>query len=247
MPNEQLVSYIRGEFARGVDRETVTRSLLSTGWKVEDVNAAMGVVAPAADVPAAPRVPIAPPLQSMHAGSSSQANSLKTTIQNVASGLFISCVAILTVVAILGVWKVFSGDVISKSFETLGLLAVVAVIVIVASRFVGDPSVATEPEPRPGYRAIRNSTLASLIVSSALLAFLGVLSIWDVITDRLLMEKLLTTLGIIAFSSFIIVLVCLEREQNQFWKKHAKGLSGGSIIGMIIFVWLLFSLARFIF
>lgn len=250
MPNEQLITYIRGELTRGIDTASLVQSLLATGWKIEDINTAMATVAPSSNqgIPAPLHAPTAPihPIYSTNPHPSSQLVSLVKAVQDIAAGLFIACVALLTAVSVLGVWELFDGDVIEKSFATLGLLALVAMIVIGAGKFVGDPSVVLEPVPRPGYRATRNITLTSLIVSSSLLALLGVLSIWDVITDTKIIHKSLTTLGIIAFSSLIIVMVCLEREQNQFWRKYAKGkFSGGSIIGFIILGWLVLSLGRF--
>lgn len=251
MPNEQLLAHIRNELARGVDKTLLTQSLLAVGWKAEDINAAISNVTTAENqnIPIAPRAPMAPIQTMQHSYSVPQSStrgvSAKDVVQNIAAGLFIACVVILTVVSIMGVWKIFSSDVITKSFETLGLLAFVAVVVIVASKFVGDPSVAAEPIPRPGYRAMRNITLATLIGSSSMLALLGVLSIWDVITDKNILNKSLSSLAIIAFSSFIIVLVCLEREQNPFWKKRGGQVSGGAVIVTIIFVWLMFALLRF--
>ena len=236
MPNEQVVAHIRSEVARGVDIATITKSLLAVGWKVEDINAAIAVVQPASNIPApsysAPAAPEQPaPVQKI--------SGVKTLAQNTAAGVFIACICILTIVAIMGVWRIFSGEVIMKSFETLGLLAFVAMVVIVASKFVGDPN--TVAMPSPGFRAIRNSTLATLIVSASLLALFGVLSIWDVITDKDVLTKSLSSLAIIAFSSLIIVMVALEREQNPFWKKRAGQISGGTIILGIFFVWFLFS------
>lgn len=42
--NEQLIAYIRGEFARGVDRSDVIQALLSNNWKIEDINAALATI-----------------------------------------------------------------------------------------------------------------------------------------------------------------------------------------------------------
>lgn len=44
MPNEQLLAYIRSELARDIDKTTLIQSLLATGWKVEDINAAMTTI-----------------------------------------------------------------------------------------------------------------------------------------------------------------------------------------------------------
>lgn len=240
MPNEQLVAHIRDEFARGTDKTTLIQSLLAAGWKVEDINAAMASVVPL--MPNQTQTPIAP-VQPAYAASQQVTGSTKTAIQNIAAGLFITCVTVLTVVSILGVWEFFSEDVIIKSFETLGLLAFVSVIVIIASRFVGDPAAKEEVSmPSPGYRAVRNITLATLIASSVLLTFLGVLAIWEVITSTEILQKSLSSLGIIAFASLIIVMVCLEREQNPFWKKRSGEMSGGAVVVGILLVWLLASM-----
>ncbi len=58
------------------------------------------------------------------------------TIQNVAAGLFIFFVAVLTLIAVLAVWDVFSKDVMSKSLTTIGILAFASLVVIVAARAV---------------------------------------------------------------------------------------------------------------
>jgi hypothetical protein len=217
MPNEQLVAHIRSEFSQGTDRAAVIQSLLAVGWKVEDINAAMAAVNPAVhQAPSAPQAQMPAVPQSVYSvpQNASATAPLKGLIQNAAAGLFIACVVILTAISVLGVWDVFTGDVITKSFETLGLLAIVSIVVIAASRWIGDPMAAVAPyTPNPAFRAIRNITLITLIVSSTLLALLGVLAIWDVINDSSTVNKSLSSLAIIAFSSLIIVMVCREREQ----------------------------------
>ena len=77
-------------------------------------------------------------------------------IQGYAAGFFVFAVAFLGMISILGVWNVFSGDVITKSFETLGVLAGVAAIVMIAGRFID-----TKPDqgvifvPNPGWKSLR--------------------------------------------------------------------------------------------
>lgn len=168
--------------------------------------------------------------------------SFKSSLLNTAAGLFIFCTIGLTAISILGVWDVLDGDVITKSFSTLGLLAVVAIIVIFAGRFIDSPTPeATIVAPHPLFHSLRNLTLTILIISAALLAFLGVLAIWEVIDDISTLYKSLSSLAILAFSSLIIVMVCLEREQNAFWQKRAREMTGGSILLGIILIWLLFA------
>lgn len=165
------------------------------------------------------------------------------SIQNIASSLFIGAVAVLSVISILGVWDFFSKDVIAKSFETLGLLAVVAVVVIVAGRFVGGDNTGIVEMPHPIFKSLRRVTLGILIVSAVLLAFLGICSIWDIITDKQILYKSLSSLGILAFSSFVIVMTCLEREDSPLLKRNGR-TSAGPILALIFLVYILFMIFR---
>lgn len=170
----------------------------------------------------------------------SRGGSVKTVIQNAAAGVFIACVVVLTAISVFGVWDIFSGDVIMKSFETLGLLALVAIVVIVASNFVGDPGAANVVAvPNPGFRIMRNVTLTTLIASSTFLALLGVMSIWELISDQKVLGKSLSSLAIVAFASLIIVLLCLEREKSPLWEKRSAEISGGAIIAAIVFIYIM--------
>lgn len=166
------------------------------------------------------------------------------SIQNLAAQFFILCVVVLTAISILGVWDVFGGDVIVKSFETLGILALVAVVILVAGRFVGTASTEGSPlpeVPNPVFREIRNITLITLIASVVILAFLGVLTIWDIITDTSVLHRSISSMMLLAFSSFVIVVVCLEREKNAVWQKRSSELSIGLIVGAVLLSWVLTS------
>ncbi|MEK7645198.1 MAG: hypothetical protein AAB391_02680 [Patescibacteria group bacterium] len=170
------------------------------------------------------------------------------TIQNIASGIFIGAVSVLSLISILGVWDVFNKEVISKSFATLGILAVVAVVVMVAGRFVGggeavDPLNPPVPAvPNPTFRIVRIATLGALIVSAVLLAFLGVCSIWEIITDKAILYKSLSSLAVIAFSSFVIVLTCLERENSPLLKRGGRLSPGVIILCVILFMWMMMAM-----
>jgi hypothetical protein len=169
------------------------------------------------------------------------------SIHNAASAFFIGAVAVLSVISILGVWDFFSNDVIWKSFLTLGLLAVIAVVIIVAGRFIEnkDAVVAVPQVPNPIFKSIRQITLGVLIISATLLALVGVMVIWDVITDSEVLFKSLSSLGILAFSSFVIVVTCLdlEREDNPLLKNHGKK-SGWIILLVIVLAWMFFGFLR---
>jgi len=175
-------------------------------------------------------------------------------VQNSAALFFIISVVILATISIFGVWDILDEDVITKSFRTLGLLAAVAVIVMVAGRFIDSrhevvgigeaPLVGTESssEINPMFTSIRHATLAILIVSVVLLALFGIMAIWEVLSGEV-MEKSLSSIGILAFSSFVIVLTCLERENHKILRQGGKPISGGMAFLIIMgFFWILVSM-----
>ena len=161
------------------------------------------------------------------------------TIQDSAAFLFVIATAILTGICVLGVWNFFSHDVIYKSFETVGLLALVAVVVVIASRFLGAGGIATvPPPPNPVFTILRKMTLTILIVSAALMAFLGVLAIWDVISDKDVLFKSVGSLAVLAFGTFLMVATCMERENNPLLKQS--GVSIGGVIGGLVLLYIIF-------
>jgi hypothetical protein len=169
-------------------------------------------------------------------------------IQDFAAFIFAAAVAVLGAISILGVWNFFDQDVIVKSFETLGLLAVVAIVIIVAGKFIEPKDAqgqAVAQVPNPVFRALRRVTLGVLILSAALLALLGVLVIWDVVADSDVLFKSIGSLAVMAFCSFIIVMTCLEREGNP----HFGGtkMSVGTIVLLIFGLYLMVSFGSFFF
>jgi hypothetical protein len=160
--------------------------------------------------------------------------------QNIAAGLFVFCVWILTLISIFGIWEVFDGDVIAKSFQTLGLLAGVALIVIIAGKFADKDETVVDPAlpPAPNnFTQIRHVTIVVLIVSVVLLALIGVLAIWDVLAGETL-NKSVASMATLAFGALVTVMTCLEREKHKILTKR---VSGGSIILIVVFGWLLLS------
>ncbi|MBP6860497.1 MAG: hypothetical protein KBC38_02975 [Candidatus Pacebacteria bacterium] len=164
-------------------------------------------------------------------------------IQNIAAYLFIAAVAVLSIVSILGVWEVVEDDMIEKSFLTIGLLGVVAIVVIAAGRFI-DTTPMDDMNSLAwvaAFKSIRHVTLGSLIVSAVLLAFLGVLAIWEVIADMEVLMRSMGTLAVIGFASLIIVMVCLERENRSAKPGEAVRMSAGTIVLGIIGAFILFA------
>jgi hypothetical protein len=171
-------------------------------------------------------------------------------IQDIAAYVFMLAVAILSFVSILGIWKIFGTDVIWKSFQTLGLLAVVAVMVMVASKFMESRSQTSVVEPyipAPAFKGIRKATVVVLIVAASFLAILGVMAIWELVSDKEVLYKALGTLGVLAFGAFIIIITSLEREGNKMMNRGGGGFSVGTILLVLFLVYILFvSIAPFI-
>lgn len=167
-------------------------------------------------------------------------------IANIAALIFIFAVVILGIVSIAGIWNFFANDVITKSFQSIGLLGFVAVIILVADHFMNPREVKVPSDPSDGtqlvsqsdlmFKSIRTATLTILIVAVSLLALIGILSIWQVLSSDVL-HKSVASISIVAFSSFIIVLTCLERESNSIL--YRKKMSGGMVLLGIIILWIL--------
>ncbi len=170
-------------------------------------------------------------------------------IANIAAYLFILAVVVLSAISILGVWDFFSKDVITKSFQSIGLLALVAIIILVADHFIDrhniqpieslnnnlQPATIT-PEANPIFKSLRILTLSILILSATLLALLGIMAIWDMLSGEILYRSL-ASIAIVGFSSLIIVITCLERENNSVL--YQKKISGGMIFLIIVLAWII--------
>ena len=161
-------------------------------------------------------------------------------IEDYAAFAFVYVVGILSVISILGVWDFLNKDVITKSFQTLGLLAFVAVVVMVATKFIEGRSQSPQAEssipviPNPAFKIIRQITLTLLIISVSILAILGVLAIWEVIKDKDVLFKSMSSVGILAFGAFIITMTSIQREGGSFVNRNGKNISLGTIILIII-------------
>ncbi|MFO0718534.1 MAG: hypothetical protein U0522_00685 [Candidatus Paceibacterota bacterium] len=171
-------------------------------------------------------------------------------LQDVAGLIFICAVALLSIISVLGIWDFFASDVIVKSFETLGLLAAVAVVIMVAGKFMQSKNAVEITMPvvaNPAFQVIRSVTVVILIISAAILALLGVLAIWDVIADKDVLYKSLGSVAVLAFGSFIIVMTCLQGEGNTVFKKQGRNFSIGGIVLVIVLAYFFFVFSRLFF
>ena len=150
-------------------------------------------------------------------------------LQDTVGFVFIGIVALFSALAVLGIWEVLAEDVIEKSLMTIGLLALVAIIVMIA-----------------GFHMIRRLMIGVLIVAVSLLALLGVMAIWDVIEEKEVLFKSLTSIAVLAFAAFVVVITCLEREgTSPGTRKVTLGGFLVALIAMWIFTSLFGTLMRF--
>ena len=95
------------------------------------------------------------------------------------------------------------------------------------------------------FTATRKISIVVLGISAAALAFLGILSIWEVLNKDDVF-KALTSMGIIAFASFLVIVISLERE-GKLWllMAHEGSMSKGRLTVLIIvglfLLWILFN------
>ncbi|MGH7141195.1 MAG: hypothetical protein ACREGH_00985 [Minisyncoccia bacterium] len=137
-------------------------------------------------------------------------------IKNWIVEIFIICVSVLSFVAVLGIWGVFTFDILLKLVQTLWIVALVAVAVIVAAPFIGKRASAADPPasalPDPMFTQIRRYTLDLLVVGVSLFALIGIISIW-LIYDNIISKSLVSIVAL-AFCEFIVVVICRECEGN---------------------------------
>lgn len=150
-------------------------------------------------------------------------HTILRNMKNVSSVFFIGSTFLLAIIAIISVWAELSENIFTKSALSIGLLFVVSLAVIIASRYMysdeelrasGNPS-EFEESSLSIFAALRKSTIVILIVSSTILGLIGVLAIWDFIESDKIIGKILATLGIIIFSSLVTILVCIIRARKD--------------------------------
>jgi len=156
-------------------------------------------------------------------------------IQDSVAIFFIIAVVILAIIAVLSIWDFLEGDIVSKSFSTIGVLALVAGVVIIAGRFLDknnneELGVDGMPLVNPVFSMIRHMTLYVLMVSAALLGLFGILSIWEVLSKEVL-YKAISSIATTGFAAFVVVATSLLREKKKVFEHKP---TGGQILFWII-------------
>lgn len=168
---------------------------------------------------------------------------MKRKLVDIVAIVFMVCTGLLTVLSLLSIWKFVSSDVLMKSMATVGIVAFASVITMVASRSMGGADTSEAPqsaELTAFFSILRSITSAVLIVSVVMLTLIGVLAIWDVISDKTFLSRVISSMLVLAFSSFITIFACADREGKTIFGKtkelESKSMSGGSMLVLLLIV-----------
>lgn len=135
---------------------------------------------------------------------------MSVTIERVAIGTLVCAVSILTLVGLLAIWGWVDGDIVWKSYSTIGVIGLAALVVVgiarVSSKYYGQPA-APAPES-PTWKAMRNLILG--IMGAAFLVFtvLSIAAIWNFVGGDTLW-KAISSMGYL-FISAVILLVAFN-------------------------------------
>lgn len=177
---------------------------------------------------------------------------MKNKLKEGASLLFMLCVTILTGISILAIWDLLPEDVIGKSMATMGIIALALLLVVFAGGFFrrGEEVSAgaeqlTPFETNPIFPFIRKTSVTFIIASVVLLALFGIMSIWEVFPRETLFKSL-SSIALIAFSFFIMVLTCMVNEKGKLSGVDSEGKTGSQsqsagvylFLGIVLLAWI---------
>lgn len=157
-------------------------------------------------------------------------------LQDWTAFVFVGATAVLSVTSVLGVWDIFSDTSLLKSFETFGLLAFACVIILAIGAFIEARSTEIQSAAiNPIFKSIRKTVVSILVVGVALLALVGVLAIWNVLSGNDILFKSLASLVIIAFAGFVILITCFAREYSLSRHRTEAGSRHPIVMGVVLF------------
>lgn len=138
------------------------------------------------------------------------------SIERIAVGTLVFSVSILSIVGLLGIWEWLDNDIIWKSYTTIGVLGMAALLVVgiarVSNKYYADAPQAPAPESQ-SWKTARNFVLG--VTAAAFLSFtaLAVLAIWDFVGDGSLI-KAFGSMGLL-FASAIINLIAFSSQMDD--------------------------------
>ncbi len=168
-------------------------------------------------------------------------------IKDFISHFFILATIFLTIISVYAIWADNAKDLLVKSFSTVALVLFVGTVIAISSRYMhSNEELSAHVEDEQAelsslevFKVIRKMTVSLLIGFSTLLAFIGVLSIWEFIKDKSVLDKVLASISCLIFSSIIIIAVCVLRSKRDSFGDSVKNMTPfdvGKVILVALFV-----------
>ena len=142
-----------------------------------------------------------------------------TKIANGAAYFLVFIGFVLTVISVAGIWGAFpSGGVVTKSFESMGLIGFACIIVMAVESHSTKKALTPMEQVEANSSAenfgqLRGIATFLLIASVVVCVSLGLLSIWDIVAGNVLYQSV-SSIATIGLYSFVTVLACKAREND---------------------------------
>ncbi len=137
-------------------------------------------------------------------------------IANISAVVLMFFVVLMTIVSAFSIWAGIDDKILSKSIQTIILLSGVTLILTAVDNYKNKDNnkkeeyIIQNAQWAELFRAIRMVTVSVLFAALIALAFIGVLAIWIELGPAL--EKVISTIAVVAFSAMVTSVVCYERE-----------------------------------
>ena len=163
---------------------------------------------------------------------------------NITALVFILITTVIAGLSLLGIWDILADQVIARTLLTITLLVVISLVVGYAYQYINpfDHTDESNDTPWPVFTALRKSFLSLLIASVFVLGLVGVLSIWEIISEENIF-KVFSSIAVLSISSGIITVVCLNRERHERFTKFfntSNVSTETAVVGVLLLAYALF-------
>ena len=138
------------------------------------------------------------------------------SIERIAVGTLVFSVSVLSLVGLMAIWGWINEDALWKSFSTIGVVGVTALVVVgitrVGSMYYKNMPAPTSVPESASWRSARNLLLGVVGVAILFFAALSVLSIWDFVGNDSL-TKAFESMGLL-FCSAVVLLVAFKSQME---------------------------------
>jgi hypothetical protein len=137
-----------------------------------------------------------------------------SSLERIAVGIVVFSTSILSIVGLLAIWEFVNSDFLWKSFSTIGVIGLAALVVIGISRVANSYNKGTAirvPAPEPAaWRSMRNQLLTIIGLAFLFFAGLSILSIWNFVGSDSLMKAVESMF--LLCSSAVVMLVAFKSQ-----------------------------------